>query len=443
MTTHKGSGRFKVCGGVALALATAACSQAGLINHYHEMRPSLVMGDWQAAAAKMEAGKEDPYGENDRVMYWLNLGTILHYARNPEASNAVLVQAEAAMQEMFTTSISSEASKVAVNETMSAYEGEDFEKVLVYLYTSLNKAWQGQMQDAVVEARRADELLKKMLVAYDKEGEGGTVYKQDAFMLWLIGLYYEMEGSFNDAYIAYKGAHDAYSSDYASTFGAVTPSFLAEDIYRTALLAGLAADGEAWKEKGATGASLEAVQTSGEIVVIHGNGEAPSKRELRFDDQMPDGYVMSIAMPEFVAQTPNIAYAEVTVAGQTVRSELAEPLTSIVLKNFEHRLPAIKARAVARAVVKYLATKGAEAVGGETLGFITNLAGSLTEAADLRSWTLLPAELRVARIWAPEGDHEVEIAYFTASGARLPRTERYNVSVKPGVRTIFSVRSIE
>ena len=54
------------------------------------------------------------------------------------------------------------------------------------------------------------------------------------------------------------------------------------------------------------------------------------------------------------------------------KTELAEPVTKIAIKNFEYKLPAIKARAVARTIIKYVATKGAQAAakkaGGGALG---------------------------------------------------------------------------
>lgn len=441
---------FQLGASAALLLSSAACSQAGLVQHYYNMRPAMIQGDWNTAAAMMEKGKEDPYGEGDRVMYWLNLGTILHYAQKPEDSNANLIKAEAAMQELWTTSIGAEVGSMLSNDTVKDYGGEDFEKVLVYLYTSLNNVKLGKGQDAIVEARRADEFLKKMLVQYNKEGELGTVYKQDAFILWLIGLYYEMEGSTNDAFLTYKAALEAYQTDYAGTFGMPAPKFLGEDLVRTATMMGFSDDAAKYKaELGATGETLDKLKEMGELIVVHGNGESPSKRELIFDGTMPDGYVMAIAIPEFVAQPPRTAYATIKVGDTSANSELAEPMTNIVLKNFELRLPGIKTKAIARAIVKYLATKAASAVAGgsdSALGSIVGLAGNIaaaaSEAADLRSWTTLPAQFNIGRVWLPPGTHTVDVTYHDAGGAQVGKGEQLTVEVVAGKRVIVSVRSI-
>ncbi len=427
----------------------AGCSNAGLVAHYQTMRPAMSRGDWKTAAAQMEKAKDNPYGENDRVMYWLNLGTALHYAKEYDQSQAQLIKAEAAMQDLWTKSITAEASKLLVNETAQSYPGEDFEQVLVYLYTALNQAQAGRLQDALVEARRADEKLKKMLVVFDKEGGVGTVYKQDAFVLWLIGLLYELEGSYNDAFITYRSAQEAYDKEYAGRFGAPAPSFLAEDMLRTATLAGMAGDAGAARASGALGDTLDMLKTHGELIVVHGNGEAPSKRELFFDGRMPDGYVMRIAVPEFFYVSPRTAYADVSVGEASARSELVEPVASIVLKNFELRLPGIKARALARAITKYAATQVAKAAGGGdkstaglVLGLIGNIAAAVTEAADLRSWCTLPSEFRVARLWLPPGVHAVQVQYFDASGRRVGPAQTIDVELNAGQRRLISVRSV-
>lgn len=433
---------------VGLSLGGVGCSNAGLVAHYQTLRPAMARGDWSTAAAQMEKAKENPYGEKDRVMYWLNLGTALHYAQAFDQSQANLVKAEEAMQDLWTKSISAEASKLFVNETAQSYPGEDFEQVLVYLYTALNQAQAGKLQDALVEARRADEKLKKMLVVFDKEGGLGTVYRQDAFMLWVIGLLYELEGSYNDAFITYRAAQQAYAQEYMGKFGAPAPSFLAEDLLRTATLAGMAQDAADARAAGARGDTAAMLKTHGELIVVHGNGEAPSKRELFFDGRMPDGYVMRIAVPQFVYTAPRTAYADVTVDGVSARTELAEPVAPIVLKNFELRLPGIKARALARAITKYATTQVAKAAGGKDstasaiLGLIGNIAAVVTEAADLRSWCMLPSEFRVARIWLPPGTHAVQVEYRDASGRSVGPAQTINVELNAGQRRLVSVRSV-
>lgn len=440
-------------GPVALALASisgAACRHHGdLHKQYAEMRPAMMAGDWGQAATALEAAqKQGVYKESDRVMYWLNMGTIAHYAGDTKRSMDVLVKAESAIQELWTKSIGAEASKFVVSDTLASYPGEDYEKVLLYYYTALNRVKDGKLQDALVEARRADEFLKKMLVEFEKE-EGGTLYRQDAFMVWLVGLFYEMEGTYQDAYIAYKAAYDTYEKEYSQKFGTPVPAFLKEDLARLAVLAKQPGDAAEWKSKGAPGTSLQsAADGMGEIVLIHGSGESPFKRELFIDGTMPDGKIVRIALPELVDRPSSIYYAEMNVGGATAKTELAEPVKQIALVNFKHRLPGITARAIARAIVKYVATKGAEkAAGGGTaslvVGLVGNIASAVSEAADLRGWTTLPGAFNVARLWVPAGQHELTVTYHAPTGGQVGRTDKISVTVEPGRHHIVSVRTVQ
>ena len=456
--SHKQKGIYLLAG---LLLGASACSHAGLRKHYNKMRPNMMQGKWDVTVQQMTKAKEKVYDKEDRIMYWLNLATLEHYAGQSKPSQAHFVKAEEAMQDLWTKSISAEASKYIAGETMQSYPGEDHEKVLVYLYTSLNNAMQGNFQDAQVEARRADQLLQKMKVHYETKGcpkkvdpkKCKTVYTQDAFMLWLVGLYREIEGgdSIQDALIFYKDAYDAYVNQYSKHFGTRPPSFLGEDIVRVAKALGRDDVVQEYGSKsGATGETLAKMADMGEVIVIHGNGESPFKQEMKFRARMPDGYMMSMAIPRFQKINHKIDHAKLTVGNASAKTELAEPVTKIVLTNFKYRLPAIKGRAIARTITKYVATKVASAAAkkagggamGALVGLAGNVAGAATESADLRSWTVLPANFGVGRLWIPAGDHQLQVSYHTRSGAKIGRSDKIKVSVRPGQRVILSLRSM-
>lgn len=441
---------------LAAGASTACRSQKNIVNQYKQMRPAMVRGDWAGAASSLEAAKGKAYKEEDRVMFWLNLGTLYHYAGNYPKSMENLVQAEKAMQDLWTTSISAEASKFLVSESVQSYPGEEFEKILVYFYTSLNMVEQGRIDDALVEARRADEFLKKMQVHWEKEAADnddvvGLLYKQDAFILWLVGIYYEIEGSHNDAHLAYKAALKSYQTEYGPKFATSAPSYLKEDVVRSAYLAGMTADADALKgQLGVGGDTAQKIQEGmGEVIFFHGAGEAPYKEDLFIDGRMPDGYVMRIAIPKFKQKPHRVTSAQISAGGATAQTVVAEPISTIALKNYQHRLPAIKARAIARAIIKYAATKGAKKavsggknsssgrkVAGALVGLLGNVASAASEHADLRAWTTLPSSIGVARMWVPAGQHQLQVSFAGGGSKTIP------VTVKAGERKILSVRTV-
>src|SRR5438105_4487789 len=94
---------------LAIASISTGCRHPDFRGQYREMRPNMVNGDWKTAASQLESSKEKVYGEVDRVMFWLNMGTVQHYANNFPASQDNLVKAESTMQELWTKSVSAEA----------------------------------------------------------------------------------------------------------------------------------------------------------------------------------------------------------------------------------------------------------------------------------------------------------------------------------------------
>ncbi len=116
----------------------------------------------------------------------------------------------------------------------------------------------------------------------------------------------------------------------------------------------------------------------------------------------------------------------------------------------ENRINRIKAKAIARATTKYLASKGAgkiaEEKGGQLLGLIVrasaNVASILTEQADVRQWRLLPAEIRIGRTVIPPGEYRGEIRFVDSGGGFISSREIVPFSVKKGEKEFFILRTL-
>ena len=73
------------------------------------------------------------------------------------------------------------------------------------------------------------------------------------------------------------------------------------------------------------------------------------------------------------------------------------------------------------------------------LGAVVSVA---TEAADLRSWTTLPAEIGVARLALPPGRHDVLVRFYDRFGSEVRRAQRHRVIVPAGGRALLSTRTL-
>jgi len=177
----------------------------------------------------------------------------------------------------------------------------------------------------------------------------------------------------------------------------------------------------------------ETKRTMAEVFIVHYNGLAPEKMEEYFIVMMPDGYVMKIAYPKFVKRSYGISHGEITLknlktgTSYSCATVLMEDIASIAVLNLENRINRIKAKAIARATMKYLASvaasKAVQEQHGELAGMLTqmtaNIASVATEQADVRHWRLLPAEIRIGRIIVPAGDYSESIRFVSTGGAAI------------------------
>jgi hypothetical protein len=145
--------------------------------------------------------------------------------------------------------------------------------------------------------------------------------------------------------------------------------------------------------------------------------------------------------------------AATTTGAESEESAFASPgtpglsadLSGAVIQDFNRQAPEMLVKSVARAAVKYAVVQAIEDGArkeDETLADVAAVVGNalaaLTERADTRSWTLLPAQIQIVRLPLPPGRHEVRVAAEGASGRTLDLGE---VEVRPGRVTVVSARA--
>jgi hypothetical protein len=193
-----------------------------------------------------------------------------------------------------------------------------------------------------------------------------------------------------------------------------------------------------------------------EVFFVHYNGIGPEKVEDSFAIPMPDGYIMKMAYPRFVEKNFQISHAQVTLKGQQegpsapFPTVLMEDIGAIATTNLDNRINRIKAKAIARATTKYLASKAAEKAAtdekGEWAGLFVKIAANIaavaTEQADVRHWRLLPAEIRVGRKVIPPGEYSGEIDFVDGRGAIVGSKVIEPFSVRAGEKRFFIFRTL-
>lgn len=372
----------------------------------------IAAGRYAEALKAMEQSR-DPLGK-DQVLLLLNKGMLLRLQGDYSGSNAAFEQAKQTIDELDAVSVSEQAGSVTVNDALRSYLGEDYERSLLHFYEALNYLQLGKPDAARVEALQAD--VEKM---------------DDALMRYLAGLIFEQLGEWSDAMIAYRKSYQQYQK----TPGVAPPRSLGFALLRMSEHLGLTDEVRDYKAAFGIDSweSLSQRRDQGELVVLVGEGLAPIKREEAAHMHSPElGIMVRIATPSYVSRPRLVDGVRVLIDGVAVKGELVEDVDASARKALADQMAAITARALARAVVKYRAAKEMRDKNGGLAGFITNVAGMVTERADTRSWSTLPQSIYLARRSLPPGSHRVEVELLGRGGGVLAKEVYPAVTIAAG-----------
>lgn len=416
-----------------LALA-CVCVVAGCSQHARTMcGPTRLVyaGEPAAAVAALdETGLED--SDRNAFLYHAQRGHLLHMARDYEASNREFEAAVSVAEALEPWSVTETLSDYTLNDAVKAYAGEDYERAYLHYYMAMNYLEMDDLESALVECRRLDEVFRELDARYEEDGR----YQDDGFIRYLSGLIYESMGERDDALIDYRLATSAYEGEHGGETGVPVPRGLTRSI--EALEGG--ARSSAWGPA--------------EIVVVIDSGWAPYKVEESVEVPIHRALVpeelrgrtnlaayVKIAYPEYVSP-PDVhgAYrAAVADSGCAPRgvpgAELVQDVDALARWTLERRKPAIVLRSTLRATAKQVALARAKhekeeerdsesdeqpfgRYRGDRGGFWGWLLGWLfedlathavaeIEQADTRSWILLPSTIWMVRIPVEPGEYEV------------------------------------
>ena len=210
-----------VISAVCLLVSCATSADGALIGE-GIVKSQLRDGDYSSAVKTVETYK-DKY--EDPIIYHLDAGLTDFYAGNYKEAAENLAEAERVIEENKTKSISQGVASYIVNDNVRDYPGELYEDVATNIISSLSYLNMGNLEDAMVEVRRAN--IK--LVDYEinvKEQESGLVnlvyaftknpwnylpvldnvqsYNYSPLATYVSMLLYNMDGDYDNANVDYK-----------------------------------------------------------------------------------------------------------------------------------------------------------------------------------------------------------------------------------------------
>lgn len=458
---------------------------AGRLSHYDKLYANLHQGNSEKADQILVAA-ESSYGSTSKLLYLMDRGMTLHLSGRYEESAKILEEADELVEDLYTRRLRNEALSLLINDSKRPFRGDPFEQVLINVINALNYARLGNLEEALVEARRVDHRLNVLADSVDEED-----YQEDPFARYLTGVLYEANGDLSNAFVAYRKAYEAY--DRAQSWSEVPiPKRVKQDLLRITYLLNLTNE-YAQYQQNFPDVSWQPPTTKdqAEIVIISYHGRAP-RLEDRFIDvpvsvdalalllqtksfgrHRPrrakgvdavlyglQGEIVRISLPRVVPQKTRVEYGQVTVnrgGSQTIyQSELMNSVTAAAKKGLSDRLPSVTLRAVARAALKISAAEGighgagAAAKDKDTRNLIKLIVTSIfkvaaiaTEEADKRSWRTLPDEMHVSRFVVTPGALTLTYQSLGRRGELLGTPTRFPINLQPGETRFMTVYAAE
>jgi hypothetical protein len=418
-------------------------------------------GEFSQALSYVEEHQED-YQNRNRLLFHLDDGMLAFSTGDYERAVQAFTAAEQLMEELYTISVSREATTFLINDNTAPYRGEDFESVMINLFLALSYANLSKTEDALVEARKIDSKLAAINLQYDEEHQ--NAYREDPFVRMLVGIFYEMgqtSADLNDAYISYSLAINGYNKEY-QRFGLSVPAILVENALSAAEFMGTREQDELQQRLPLQQfPSLAERKEKAEVYGLHLNGRAPVKEPATIVFPMPDGFLVKLAFPTYMDVQKRIIggrlYAKPLEGDRAFDATftVAEPIDKIAKENLEDRKGRVIVKTVARVTAKYLAVKEAQKAArkaggqnyGALAGFLTGITGNIlafaSEEPDLRSWRTLPAEILISKLTLEPGTYQFWAECYDASGTVVRKVELGERVLRAGDKVILQFRTTE
>nr|WP_216602251.1 hypothetical protein [Vibrio pectenicida] len=407
--------------------ACANFSAGNLFSHYSAQNSDLYQavkeGQYQEAEQALPeqvAGDILDNMEKGRV-YLLNQ----QYGESKSAFEAS-DQAVRVQQDKATISISDTATSIgslAVNDNLDIYKPADYELGFLHLYLGLNYLKNNDLEGAIIEMRRANQVQERARKDREKELESaqqdmqskgltpniGSVLSnypdagktlqavQNGYLLYLSALLYEADKSLNDAYVDYRRALAVMPENTAVIDGTK----------RVAKRLGMNEDLVQLEKRYGKSNFLD--DDKARVIVIEEQGVVDAlqgwKQTLPLFDSNGNVALYTIALPHY-GQHNNQLFPATQFNQIKLNSDLMTDVNAMAQFDLSERMPAIIIRQALRVWAKDELRKNA--TNEDQLGnALVNIWNTLTEQPDTRSWITLPGQIRSSSVTVEPGQQTV------------------------------------
>lgn len=379
---------------LVLALTLASC--ATYTEDMASAHRAFYTGELDEAHDLLEEQLEDD--EDDAALLRLEQAVVLNARGDYERSARLLIRTDDRMEVLdYTSTPVDELADFLFSLGATEYKASPTEKLFINTLNMINFLALRDYEEAAVEARRARILLTQEEVT--------ILDRYDGSLAWaLAGLSFEMARRHGEA-------------------------------------------GDAYREVSAGHLKPSEPENMGTLLVVVQNGKVPVRVEGVFY-LFIDGFPRRFQVPVLVSRPGRAAAARVSVGGEReypvpavldlereMRDEFEEQFPRLMAAAIVQALPRATAAEAIRRTLRDDGDSAGQMLLAEALAFAVETIWAEMLPVDTRSWSLLPAEVRMTRIAVPPGEHEVVV---TLSGG-VSRRVVQNIVVEPGELSVVSV----
>ncbi len=434
---------------IALALlALDGCASNSIFTPYTEhaqrIRQAVMLGQYPQVVQRLSTTDQ---GGANRLLTLLELGRIEMLAHDPKASlddftqAMTLWDAEDQRARISLSQTTEEGASLLTNDNAIPYQGRPYERSMAHEYQALNYLAVGRLSDAAVEVRRAEFEQRQVLLAEqnsiasaenharqqgfkpgdytrffpDMNRAAGRVKNafQNAMAFYLSALIYEAVDQPNDAYVDVEQAFEMWPDN----------PVLQQDMVRLGTALGMSDAARLGQRLHITPPPPQ----DGSVVVMVEQGWIPERASFKFPI-ITQSTINYLAIPYYPGPFPLPQPASLLIDQQQVTTLPLVDFEALAAFDLKGQMPALLARQWLRLLTQQKMQRELGSNGNPLGALLGGLFTVLTDQADLRCWSTLPANSQMTRAWLPPGPH-------TLSWGSL----RVPVTIRSGHTTLVQV----
>lgn len=417
------------CIGLIFSLSLSGCAfNSVFVNYPSQIAPFKQQLNSETPAANITDLANNISG-NDGLLYAQESGRIMQVAGDFTRSKTYYQQAIDAYQRFDDKAIVSAsklgagASSLLLNDNAIPYRGPGYERIMLHQYQALNYLFSGDIQGALVEVRRSNELQSLEQARYQQSQksvqdmangviddqverlgkEAGNVTSSflNAYSYYTTGLLHELANEPNDAFIDYRKAAQ------------ITPDnvFLQQDLVRLAKQLSMPQYDE-FKRR--WGEATLPTAGQGQVIFIIEKGFVPEKQSITVPFPI-NGNIQSASLATYLPQHPLANNNQIQGLDAPLTAQAIANIDALAINALKEDLPAALFRQAARVYAKYQMNRSVQNSDQrannqvDAAAMVMQIFNVITEQADRRSWLTLPRQAQIARQFIDAGSYNIHL----------------------------------